>query len=310
VDLSGGAKLPFGDGAGADNTAITPLLRRRVPKIIAVVAAIKSVMDMTAEQWAGNQWETSGRQAASFAAALSATYSSARPQSGPLLILYTCLPCPSLAAAVALQLATQLSSHTSLMCAVCVCVCCAALFGVCPPGHGRNFERFAESYEAVDVFNKRAKVGAASRLVCILQYGRSFTDMRFPHRGESSTWTAITAFVGRMSATERKCFTRHVVCCMQGSCCSLCPYFIYASYGCIAALSALLLQVFPSEGFQELYAAVKRSVAAGGPAHHLATYTVQENVYEGIPGGWQVCVHCEALLSMIFLNANVISNSR
>jgi hypothetical protein len=63
VDLSGGAKLPFGDGAGADNTAITPLLRRRVPKIIAVVAAIKSVMDMTAEQWAGNQWETSGELA-------------------------------------------------------------------------------------------------------------------------------------------------------------------------------------------------------------------------------------------------------
>jgi hypothetical protein len=60
VNLSGGEKLPFGDGAGADNTAITPLLRRRVPKIIAIVAAIKSVTDMTAEQWAGNQWETSG----------------------------------------------------------------------------------------------------------------------------------------------------------------------------------------------------------------------------------------------------------
>jgi hypothetical protein len=59
--------LPFGDGAGADNTAITPLLRRRVPKIIAVVAAIKSVMDMTAEQWAGNQWETSGVLAARLA---------------------------------------------------------------------------------------------------------------------------------------------------------------------------------------------------------------------------------------------------
>jgi hypothetical protein len=57
----------------------------------------------------------------------------------------------------------------------------------------------------------------------------------------------------------------------------------------------LLLQVFPSEGFQELYAAVKRSVAAGGPAHHLATYTVQENPYEGIAGGWQVCVHCLVL---------------
>ncbi|KAF6265849.1 hypothetical protein COO60DRAFT_1697550 [Scenedesmus sp. NREL 46B-D3] len=137
VDISGGEKLPFGDGAGADNTAITPLLRRRVPKIIAIVAAIKSVMDMTVEQWAGNQWETSG------------------------------------------------------------------LFGVCPSGHGRNFERFAESHEAVDVFNKRNKV-------------------------------------------------------------------------------------FPSEGFQELYAALKRSLAAGGPAHHLATYTVLENQFEGIAGGWQV----------------------
>lgn len=60
VDLSGGEKLPFGDGAGADNTAITPLLRRKVPKIIAIVAAIKSATDMAVEQWAGNQWETAG----------------------------------------------------------------------------------------------------------------------------------------------------------------------------------------------------------------------------------------------------------
>ncbi|WIA11773.1 hypothetical protein OEZ85_011867 [Tetradesmus obliquus] len=137
VDLSGGEKLPFGDGAGADNTAITPLLRRKVPKIIAIVAAIKSATDMTVEQWAGNQWETAG------------------------------------------------------------------LFGVCPPGHGRNFERFAESYEAVDVFNKRSKV-------------------------------------------------------------------------------------FAAEGFYELYAAMRKSVEAGGPTHHLATYDVLENPYEGVPGGWKV----------------------
>jgi hypothetical protein len=73
----------------------------------------------------------------------------------------------AIAAAAPLPLAThsflQIVAVHEPLCAVCLCDCCAALFGVCPPGHGRNFERFAESYEAVDVFNKRAKVSIARK---------------------------------------------------------------------------------------------------------------------------------------------------
>lgn len=32
----------------------------------------------------------------------------------------------------------------------------------------------------------------------------------------------------------------------------------------------------------------KKSIAAGGPAHHLAEYTVMDNPYQGIHGGWKV----------------------
>jgi hypothetical protein len=58
--------------------------------------------------------------------------------------------------------------------------------------------------------------------------------------------------------------------------------------------------VFASEGFYELYNALKKNIDAGRPAHHLATYTVLENQYEGVPGGWQVCV---LLLVMVLLPA-------
>lgn len=63
---------------------------------------------------------------------------------------------------------------------LCCVLLCAGLFGVCPPGHGRNFERFAESYEAVDVFNKRSKV----RLECAaLQLFAIATRCPLRHQG-------------------------------------------------------------------------------------------------------------------------------
>lgn len=64
----------------------------------------------------------------------------------------------------------------------------------------------------------------------------------------------------------------------------------YVRISPVALPLPLLLQVFASEGFYELYAAMRKSVEAGVPAHHLATYDVLENPYEGVPGGWKVCV--------------------
>lgn len=37
-----GAELSFADGAGADNLAVTPLLRRRVSSVVVLVAASNS----------------------------------------------------------------------------------------------------------------------------------------------------------------------------------------------------------------------------------------------------------------------------
>lgn len=59
VDFSGDLVLA-GDGAGSDNTAIKPLLRRKVPKIIQFITAFTTLQNMTADEWAGYQWETSG----------------------------------------------------------------------------------------------------------------------------------------------------------------------------------------------------------------------------------------------------------
>lgn len=37
-----------------------------------------------------------------------------------------------------------------------------------------------------------------------------------------------------------------------------------------------------------MYRALQASVASGGPAYHLANYTVMDNPYQAIHGGWQV----------------------
>ncbi|KAF8071043.1 hypothetical protein HT031_001125 [Scenedesmus sp. PABB004] len=50
------------------------------------------------------------------------------------------------------------------------------------------------------------------------------------------------------------------------------------------------LQVFPTEAYGELFAGLQRTTAAGGPTHHLATYTVLPNAHQAAPGGWQVTV--------------------
>ncbi|KAF8071044.1 hypothetical protein HT031_001126 [Scenedesmus sp. PABB004] len=50
------------------------------------------------------------------------------------------------------------------------------------------------------------------------------------------------------------------------------------------------LQVFPTEAYGELFAGLQRTTAAGGPTHHLATYTVLPNAHQAVPGGWQVTV--------------------
>jgi hypothetical protein len=52
--------------------------------------------------------------------------------------------------------------------------------------------------------------------------------------------------------------------------------------------SYLLLQVFPTQAYDELFYAVKNSTAAGGPTYHMATYHVLSNSFQAIFGGWQV----------------------
>lgn len=47
-------------------------------------------------------------------------------------------------------------------------------------------------------------------------------------------------------------------------------------------------QVFPEEGYQELYDAAAEALAAGKPAIHRATYTVVANSRQAVPGGWKV----------------------
>jgi hypothetical protein len=47
-------------------------------------------------------------------------------------------------------------------------------------------------------------------------------------------------------------------------------------------------QVFPKSAWPTLFKAFQKSVAEGGPAYHLAEYTVMDNPYQAIHGGWKV----------------------
>ena len=58
-DFTGG-ELPFADGGAIDNTAVTPLLRRKVAKIIACVAAAKPSTNTTAEEWTSYEYDIAG----------------------------------------------------------------------------------------------------------------------------------------------------------------------------------------------------------------------------------------------------------
>jgi hypothetical protein len=46
--------------------------------------------------------------------------------------------------------------------------------------------------------------------------------------------------------------------------------------------------VFPTQGYDELFYAVRNSTAAGGPSYYMATYDVLTNSFQAIFGGWQV----------------------
>ncbi|WIA31484.1 hypothetical protein OEZ86_002377 [Tetradesmus obliquus] len=133
-----GATLAFADGGSADNLAITPLLRRRVPKIVVCVAASANISAATSPaDWAGYQWDIS------------------------------------------------------------------ALFGAAPPTHPSYNENNTIVGIPIDLFNRK-------------------------------------------------------------------------------------LQVFPTQGYDELFYAVRNSTAAGGPSFHMATYDVLTNSFQAIFGGWQV----------------------
>jgi hypothetical protein len=133
-----GKRLAFGDGGSADNTAITPLLRRRVTRIISTIAASQNISaSPNASDWAGYQWDVAG------------------------------------------------------------------LFGACPPTHPAYDQDGTIVGTPVDLFNRK-------------------------------------------------------------------------------------LQVFPTAGYQALFAALQNSTAAGGPTYHLAEYQVLTNAYQAVFGGWQV----------------------
>ncbi len=64
-------------------------------------------------------------------------------------------------------------------------------------------------------------------------------------------------------------------------------------------LCCMRLQVFPQSEFHTMFSAFKKSIAAGGPAYHLAEYTVLDNPYQAVHGGWKVrkqtCFPCQWL---------------
>lgn len=52
--------IPFADGGSADNLAITPLLRRRVTKMVVLVAAVQNITSSNGSaDWGGYQWDVS-----------------------------------------------------------------------------------------------------------------------------------------------------------------------------------------------------------------------------------------------------------
>jgi hypothetical protein len=52
--LNTSSEVAFGDGGSADNLAVTPLLRRRVTKMVVAVAAMQNVSSVAdAADWAG-----------------------------------------------------------------------------------------------------------------------------------------------------------------------------------------------------------------------------------------------------------------
>eukprot|EP00775_Hariotina_reticulata_P012591 gene12591-12723_t len=60
VDFSGGL-LSFADGGAVDNLAVTPLLRRRITRLVVCVSASKNITNTTsAAEWGGYQWDISG----------------------------------------------------------------------------------------------------------------------------------------------------------------------------------------------------------------------------------------------------------
>lgn len=58
INFTGG-QLPFADGGGSDNSAMTLLLRRRVERIIVCFASNKP-LDTNATAWGAYQWDVSG----------------------------------------------------------------------------------------------------------------------------------------------------------------------------------------------------------------------------------------------------------
>lgn len=50
----------------------------------------------------------------------------------------------------------------------------------------------------------------------------------------------------------------------------------------------MLLQVFPKSAWNSVFNGLKKTGAAGGPAYHLGEYTVMDNPYQAVHGGWKV----------------------